>query len=106
MFGGLILESLYDVGVRYAMKFVIDKAVVEGDMPALMLILGGLAFGAIIFNFVVIACDYFWARIGGRIINDIRFDMFSHLQSLPVGYYRRQSAGDLTARFQCRRRTD
>ncbi len=99
LFGGLILESLYDVGVRYAMKFVIDKAVVEGDMPALILILGGLAAGAVIFNFVVIACDYYWARIGGRIINDIRYDMFSHLQSLPVGFYRRQSAGDLTSRF-------
>jgi ATP-binding cassette subfamily B protein len=99
LFGGLVLESIYDVGVRYAMKFVIDKAVVEGDMPALMLILGGLAVGAVIFNFVVIACDYYWARIGGRIVNDIRFDMFNHLQSLPVGYYRRQSSGDLTARF-------
>lgn len=99
LFAGLVLESLYDVGVRYSMKFVIDKAVVEGDMPALMLILGALAAGAIIFNFVVIGCDYYWARIGGRIINDIRFDMFNHLQALPVGYYRRQSPGDLTARF-------
>lgn len=99
LFGSLLLESMYDVGVRYALKFVIDKAVVEGDMPALMAILLALAAGAIIFNFVVIASDYFWAKIGGRIINDIRFDMFRHLQSLPVGYYRRQSAGDLTARF-------
>ncbi len=99
LFGGLILESLYDVGIRYSMKFVIDKAVVEGDMPALMLILGGLAIGAILFNFVVIASDFYWARIGGKIVNDIRLDMFSHLQSLPVGFYRRQSAGDLTARF-------
>lgn len=99
LFGGLILESLYDVGVRYSLKFVIDKAVVEGDMPALMWILGALAIGAVIFNFVVIACDYYWARIGGKIINDIRFDMFTRLQSLPVGYHRRQSSGDLTARF-------
>ena len=99
LFGGLVLESLYDVGVRYAMKFVIDKAVVEGDMPALVGILVMLAVGAVVFNFVVIACDYFWARIGGRIVNDIRFDMFSHLQSLPVGFYRRQAPGDLTARF-------
>ncbi len=99
LFGGLILESLYDVGVRYSMKFVIDKAVVEGDMPALMLILAALGVGAVLFNFVVIACDFYWARIGGRIVNDIRLDMFGHLQSLPVGFYRRQSAGDLTARF-------
>lgn len=99
LFASLLFESMYDVGVRYAMKFVIDKAVVEGDLPALMGILILLAIGAVFFNFVVIASDFFWAKIGGRIINDIRFDMFKHLQSLPVGFYRRQSSGDLTARF-------
>src|SRR5262249_44229387 len=36
---------------------------------------------------------------GGRIVNDIRFDMFAHLQRLPVSYFRRNQAGDLTARF-------
>lgn len=99
LFAGLVVESLYDVGVRYSLKFVIDKAVVEGDMPALLLILGLLGAGAVLFNFVVIGCDYFWARIGGRIVNDIRYDMFVHLQSLPVGFYRRASSGDLTSRF-------
>lgn len=96
---GLVFESFYDVLVRYSLKFVIDKAVVEGDLYSLGLILGGLAIGAVLFNGVVIACDYIWAKTGGRIINDIRFDMFNHLQKLPVGYYRRASSGDLTARF-------
>lgn len=96
---GLVFESFYDVLVRYSLKFVIDKAVVEGDLYSLGLILGALAIGAVLFNGIVIGCDYIWAKTGGRIINDIRFDMFSHLQRLPVGYYRRASSGDLTARF-------
>lgn len=99
LFAGLVFESLFDVAVRYSLKFVIDKAVVEGDLYALGAILGGLAIGAVVFNSVVIGCDYIWAKTGGRILNDIRFDMFNHLQRLPVGYYRRSSAGDLTARF-------
>ncbi len=96
---GLSFESFYDVSVRYSLKFVIDKAVVAKDFSALVLILGVLAVGAVIFNFIVIGCDYIWAKTGGRIINDIRSDMFSHLQSLPIGYHKRQSAGDLMARF-------
>lgn len=96
---GLSFESAYDVSVRYSLKFVVDKAVIAKDFMALLTILGILAVGALLFNFIVIGCDYIWARTGGRIINDIRGDMFAHLQNLPVGYYRRQSAGDLMARF-------
>jgi ATP-binding cassette subfamily B protein len=96
---GLSFESLYDVALRYSLKFVVDKAVIEKDLPSLLLILGVLAAGAVVFNFVVIACDYVWAKTGGRIINDMRSDMFGHLQALPVGYHKRQSAGDLMARF-------
>ncbi|MBM3607747.1 MAG: ABC transporter ATP-binding protein [Alphaproteobacteria bacterium] len=96
---GLLFESTYDVAVRYSLKFVIDKAVVEGDLQSLGLILGALAIGAIVFNAVVIGCDYIWAKTGGRILNDIRLDMFNHLQQLPIGYFRRSSSGDLTARF-------
>jgi ATP-binding cassette subfamily B protein len=96
---GLCLESVYDVVLRYSLKFVIDAAVVQADMKALLLILGALAIGALLFNFVVIGCDYIWAKMGGRILNDIRYDMFCNLQRLPVSYYRRNATGDLTARF-------
>jgi len=96
---GLSLESFYDVGVRYSIRFIIDRAIAKSDLLALVLILGLLAAGAIAFNFIVVACDYWWARIGGKILNDIRFDLFTHMQSLPINFYRKQSAGDLTARF-------
>ncbi|MGE3246458.1 MAG: ABC transporter ATP-binding protein [Beijerinckiaceae bacterium] len=96
---GLTFESLYDVALRYSLKFVVDTAVVSKDFTALVYILLVLAAGAVLFNFVVIGCDYMWARTGGRIINDLRADMFRHLQALPVGYHKRQSAGDLMARF-------
>lgn len=99
LFAGLCTESLYDVAVRYSLKFVIDEAVVNGDLGALVIILSILGVGAILFNIIVIACDYIWAKIGGRIINDMRSDMFDHLQHLPVGYHKRQQSGDLTARF-------
>jgi len=99
LFAGLTFESLYDVAVRYSLSFIIDKAVLEGDLGMLVFIIGLLAIGAVLFNAIVIGCDYIWARTGGQIINDIRQDMFDHLQHLPVGYYRRNSAGDLTARF-------
>jgi ATP-binding cassette, subfamily B, bacterial len=99
LLAGLAFESFYDVAVRYSLKFVIDKAVIAKDYTALVYILGILAIGAVMFNFIVIGCDYVWAKTGGRIINDIRADLFRHLQALPVGYHRRHSAGDLMARF-------
>ena len=96
---GLCLESLYDVALRFSLKFIIDNAVVKADLGALLFILALLAAGAIIFNIVVVGCDYIWAKTGGRILNDVRLDMFVHLQNLPLGYFRRNPPGDLTARF-------
>jgi len=96
---GLSFESFFDVAVRYSLKFVVDSAVLQKDIWALINILLILGAGAIVFNFIVLGCDYVWAKTGGRIINDIRADIFSHLQALPIGYHRRQSTGDLMARF-------
>lgn len=99
LFIGLCLESLYDVAIRFSLKFVIDSAVVEQDITALVTILSILAVGALFFNALVIGCDYLWARVGGQIINNMRMALFRHMQNLPVDYYKRRSTGDLTARF-------
>jgi subfamily B ATP-binding cassette protein MsbA len=37
------------------------------------------------------------ARIGNRVVNDLRVRLFSHLQRLPVAYFDRHRSGDLTS---------
>jgi len=37
------------------------------------------------------------ARIGNRVVNDLRVRLFSHLQRLPVTYFDRHRSGDLTS---------
>jgi ATP-binding cassette subfamily B protein len=39
------------------------------------------------------------ARTSARIMNDIRYQLFQHLQSLSLSYYGSQQTGDLVARF-------
>jgi ATP-binding cassette subfamily B protein len=99
LFLGLLFESIYDVFVRFSLKFVVDTAILGKDFAALTTILILLGVGAVLFNCIVIGCDYVWARIGGRILNDIRRDMFARLQDLPLEYHKRRATGDLVARF-------
>jgi ATP-binding cassette subfamily B protein len=99
LFVGLLFESVYDVFVRFSLKFIVDSAILGQDFDALAAILIALGVGAVILNFVVIGCDYAWAKTGGRILNDIRRDMFARLQDLPLEYHRRRATGDIVARF-------
>ncbi len=43
--------------------------------------------------------DYLYAWFGARILNDLRKEMFRHLQHLSLGFYARMRTGDIAARF-------
>jgi len=95
----ILLEGAFNILLALSLKFIIDFAIGPRNLRVLTIIIVGLAVG-----FVVTACsqvvrDYLYAWIGARILNDIRKEMFRHLQCLSLGFYSRSRTGDLAARF-------
>jgi ATP-binding cassette subfamily B protein len=81
------------------LRALIDDAIVPGDrrlagllIAAMVGLLGAHALGDL-------ANHYLVARVGARVMNDLRLGIFRHLQSLSVSFYARSRAGELLSRF-------
>jgi ATP-binding cassette subfamily B protein len=95
----LLLEGTFNILLALSLKFIIDFAISPRDANALALILGGLIVGALLTATSQIVRDYLYAWLGARILNDIRKEIFRHLQRLSLGFYARSRMGDLLSRF-------
>ncbi|HEY0101129.1 MAG TPA: ATP-binding cassette domain-containing protein [Pyrinomonadaceae bacterium] len=95
----LLLEGTFNILLALSLKFIIDLAITPRDANVLALILGGLAAGFLLTAASQVVRDYLYAWLGARILNDIRKEMFRHLQQLSVGFYARSRMGDLLSRF-------
>ncbi|MBR4211157.1 MAG: ABC transporter ATP-binding protein [Oscillibacter sp.] len=95
----LVGSSLGTVGGSYLLKPLINDYIIPGDFAGLARMLGlmGLiyAFGA--------ACSYGYARIMVQVsqnaVAQIRRDMFSKMQSLPLRYFDSHTHGELMSRY-------
>jgi ATP-binding cassette subfamily B protein len=99
LLAGLLLETGYDTAFRYSLKILIDEAIVPGKWQLLILILVALAVGAIVVQAATFGCNYLWARLGSRIMTELRLHIFEHLQRLHIGFHARSQVGDVMARF-------
>lgn len=95
----LLLEGTFNILLALSLKFIIDLAITPRDANVLALILGGLVVGFLLTAASQVVRDYLYAWLGARILNDIRKEMFRHLQQLSVGFYARSRMGDLLSRF-------
>jgi ATP-binding cassette subfamily B protein len=81
------------------MKTAIDSAIIPGDTRLLVLIAGVV----IAIGLVGIALSrvetYCTGWVGERVLNDLRVDLFQHLQRLSMGYFERQRTGVLISRL-------
>jgi ATP-binding cassette subfamily B protein len=99
LLGGCLFEALFEAGIRISLKFIIDEAIVPQNYGLLVLILLLLGGGAIAVTFVGLLGDFFGARFGVLVINDIRRSLFDHVQSLSMEFFGRRSAGDIVNCF-------
>jgi ATP-binding cassette subfamily B protein len=95
----LVIEGAFNILLALSLKFIIDFAITPRDSSVLTLILIGLAVGFLLTAASQVLRDYLYAWLGARILNDIRKEMFRHLQQLSLGFYSRSRMGDLSARF-------
>lgn len=95
----LIVEGAFNILLALSLKLIIDLAIMPRNATVLAVILGGLFIGFLLTATSQVARDYLYAWFGARILNDIRNEMFQHLQRLSLSFYSRMRTGDIAARF-------
>ena len=95
----LIVEGAFNILLALSLKFIIDFAIAPRKANVLALILGGLCGGFLLTAISQVIRDYLYAWFGSRILNNLRKEMFRHLQQLSLGFYQRTRTGDIAARF-------
>ncbi|MCH8801279.1 MAG: ATP-binding cassette domain-containing protein [Chloroflexi bacterium] len=89
----------FSIIMPFSMKFLINDAILPKDNGQLAKI---LIFLGILFLFGSMATmlkDYLVALVGARLMVDLRFKMFNHLQSLSMNFYSKSQIGDIMTRF-------
>lgn len=95
----LLFENAFAVVVPLCFQLLVDAALNQSFTDVLPKVSAGLLFGLVAGSAAGVGRDYIFARLGARILSDIRLDMFDHLQRLSMSYYNRTQIGDVVARF-------
>jgi ATP-binding cassette subfamily B protein/subfamily B ATP-binding cassette protein MsbA len=107
--GQLLFISALELLKPWPLKIIIDNVLSDNPLP------WGLAPGWSSESLLLLACvglvvvyfllgglrllnDYTTIRIGQSMVNDLRRDLYSHIQRLSLSFYRRQQIGDLMYR--------
>ena len=80
-------------------KLLIDDVLIAGDINGLKLICLFFLGAYLIQSLLSILQAYFYARVGGSAVLDLRQDLFNHLQSLSISYYQKKKIGGIIALF-------
>ena len=95
----LLLSSLCSVAGTYLMKPIINNYIIPADFAGLLKML--VLMGAIYLT--ASGCSYLYARlmvrISQRTVAQLREELFSKMQKLPLRYFDTHSHGDLMSRY-------
>jgi ATP-binding cassette subfamily B protein len=80
-------------------KLAIDDGIRHHDIGELDLIVGAFLLSAVLYAVASYAQTYLVGWVGQRALQDLRVRLFSHLQSLSIGFYSRNRAGVIISRL-------
>src|SRR5688572_7611428 len=95
----LIIATAVTLTIPLFIQGLVDATVQQRDpelMTALLFAAAGVFLVQAIFNF---GQTYLLSYIGERLVADLRKKVFTHLQSLSLGFYDNQRVGELTSRL-------
>lgn len=100
VFAALILVALgIEAALPLGFKFITDDALIPHNFRVLVITLAVLLTALAIAAIVQVCSDFLYVRLATNVLNDLRFNMYRHIQRLSMGYFTRVSAGAITARF-------
>ncbi|MGL5951111.1 MAG: ABC transporter ATP-binding protein, partial [Cetobacterium sp.] len=102
MLGVIILStvtSLMSAVPAWLSKYLIDDVLVAKNSKMMMIVIGAIFFSTILKVITNYFSDIYSGYITEKIRRDIKVDVFSHLQNLPLAYFKQNKLGDLMARL-------
>jgi len=104
--GLLLLESVFQLAPPYLVKIAIDRYIAPGSPVETSARYAGLAtiigvfLGVLVVSFLASYIqDFTMARVGQRVMYDMRMQIFRHLQKKEVAYFDRNPVGRLMTRL-------
>jgi ATP-binding cassette subfamily B protein len=99
MFAALLLGTAASLAPPLLAKTAIDKGIIAHDTTALVLTVIAFLAAAGIYWAMSYLQTYLVGWIGQRALADLRIRIFTHLQTLPIGFYESRPAGVLISRI-------
>jgi ABC-type multidrug transport system fused ATPase/permease subunit len=99
MFTALLLETGAALAPPYLLGKAIDSGISAGDVAALDLIVAAFVFATVLYAVATYWESYLVGWVGTRALQDLRERIFSHLQSMSIGFFTRRSPGVLISRM-------
>ncbi len=78
---------------------IVDDGIIPGDLELIGWLAGGMALVAVVVACLAVANGYLSARIGERLIFDLRTTVFAHVQRLSLAFFTRTQTGALVSRL-------
>ena len=98
-FAALLLGTAASLAPPLLARAAIDSGIRKHDTTALALIVVAFLASALLVWSMTYAQTYLVGWVGQRALADLRIRIFTHLQSLPVGFYESRPAGVLISRM-------
>ncbi len=95
----LVLGTAASLAPPLLARAAIDDGIDKHSTSTLLLVVGAFLASALIVWVMTYAQTYLVGWVGQRVLADLRIRIFTHLQSLPVGFYESRPAGVLISRM-------
>ena len=99
MLASLIIGTAASLAPPPLAKLAIDDGIVPGDLAKLNLVVVAFMASALILWAATWAQTWLVGWIGQRVLQDLRIQLFAHLQALSIGFYSRRQAGVIISRL-------
>jgi ABC-type multidrug transport system fused ATPase/permease subunit len=99
MFVALVLGTAASLAPPPLAKVAIDDGIVPGDTGTLNVVVAAFVVSALVYWGATYAQTYLVGWVGQRVLQDLRIQLFAHLQSLSIGFYSRRQAGVIISRL-------
>jgi ABC-type multidrug transport system fused ATPase/permease subunit len=99
MFVALVAGTAASLAPPPLAKLAIDDGIVPGDTATLNLVVVAFIASALVYWGATYAQTYLVGWVGQRVLQDLRIQLFAHLQSLSISFYSRRQAGVLISRL-------
>jgi ABC-type multidrug transport system fused ATPase/permease subunit len=99
MLGALLLGTAAALAPPPLAKLAIDEGIVPGDLTTLTWVVVAFLVSALVYWGATYAQTYLVGWVGQRVLQDLRIQLFAHLQTQSVGFYSRRQAGVIISRL-------